>query len=63
MKICTQCDEEKPDDQFYCHRRVCKPCIIEEQRSRRAGVIAGDIQPLINGWGRSNGQTKIRAAN
>jgi hypothetical protein len=31
-KTCVECGEEKPSDDFYFHRRACKPCVREHQR-------------------------------
>lgn len=41
-KTCPKCGEEKPIDDFYFQRRVCKPCVREHQRRFR------DSQPDYN---------------
>ena len=62
LKTCPKCGEEKPTDDFYLHRRVCKPCVRERQRrfrnsqpdynhtrnlQRRYGLSVDEYQTLL----------------
>ena len=41
-KTCQKCGEERAADDFYRHRRACRPCVREHQRRFR------DSQPDYN---------------
>lgn len=61
-KTCSRCGEEKPTDDFYPHRRVCKVCTRAYQRglaascpdyhrarnlNRRYGISIEEYQTLL----------------
>jgi hypothetical protein len=61
-KTCQKCGEERAADDFYLHRRACKPCVRDHQRNfrnshpdynhvrnlqRRYGLSADEYQTLL----------------
>ena len=52
MKPCKCCGQLLPDEQFYRHRNVCKPCIVVNQRKARRRNEPAYINELFKQWGR-----------
>lgn len=55
MKMCMCCGRTRSLFDFYPHRRVCKPCIVDMQRDKRNrhGAEASEVSTLLRRWGRA----------
>lgn len=53
MKRCTGCGLEKPLDQYYTHRTLCNPCIVEKQRFDREykSQHRSEVSEWLDKWG------------
>ena len=52
MRHCIHCDTDKPLSEFYGYRKVCRPCLVVQQRERRAGRQHRELAQLLHRWPR-----------
>ena len=52
IRHCIHCDTDKPLSEFYGYRKVCRPCLVVQQRERRAGRQHRELAQLLHRWPR-----------
>lgn len=51
MRFCRRCEQSKPyETGFYKGRRICKSCMVTDQRTAREMDVYGWRRDLLENW-------------